>query len=938
MTGQAGRPAVALQMPDRHTALAGAQEPRLVGRDAELAQLGALLLTGRSASAALLVLGDAGLGKSALLRVAIARARGAGTRVLAASGVQAESELAFAGLHQLLLPVLSELDRLPGRQAAALRCAFGLSQETTPDRFLIGLASLTLLAEVADQQSLLVVVDDAAWFDRGSLEALAFAVRRLHAERIAVIVASRDDEALTAFGRDMPRLALGPLDDQASRQLLETGGRELPSNLCARVLAEAAGNPLALLELGSTVAGPAGGTTLPVALPPPARLERVFSERLAGLREPTRRMLTLAACADGNDVRPVATAAEAVGLAVDALREAEAAGLVTFSSEELVFRHPLIRSVIYHAAPFAERRAAHLALAEALLTDPDRRAWHLAAVTLKPDEPIAALLEASAERSRVRAGYAAAASALERAAQLSPEPFDQARRLALATDMAFAAGRSAWVVDLATRVHALTDDPRLRGRAAQCVAQTQALVGRVGGSGPDVLSSAALEAVLANAPDIAVARLVVAAGYAFLMGDRELRSTAQRLARAVPGPGDEPWRLFVLAACDPAEHAQALSDGVRAVVAEAPEQPEIAKMMAQVAWFADDPASAAVLLGRAVEDMRGSGDVGALGPYLALLGFTDVWRGRWSDARALAAETVRLANDIGQPNMVAFGTSLDALVVALQGDGDAARDRAAAAIALSPAGLVVAVATWALGLAALAVGRHGEAHEHLQRMVTPDAAAAHFAVSRWAIGDVVEAAAHAGGTDGLAALIADAERQAEAGASVRARLVCRRAKALLASGESADALFQAAVATVGADEWPFEQARTHLSYGEWLRRHRRIVAARPVLRAALDSFSQLGARSWAERARNELRAAGVPLEGRPSVAVEELTPQQRQIAQLAARGLTNREIAARLFLSPRTVGFHLYNVFPKLQVTSRAQLVRVLGDGEAVGLKPPQTV
>src|SRR5919204_1207224 len=306
-------------MPELHTALAGAQEPRLVGRDAELAQIGALLLAGRSSSAALLVLGEAGLGKSSLLQVAIARARAAGTRVLLASGVQAESELAFAGLHQLLRPVLSDLDRLPGRQAAALRCAFGMEQETTPDRFLIGLATLTLLAEVADQQPLLVVVDDAPWFDRGSLEALAFAVRRLHAERIAVFVASRGEEALTAFGRETPRLVLGPLTDWASSQLLATGGRELPSHLRARGLAEAAGNPLALLELGSTVARSAGWTMLPVALQPTARLEHVFSERLAGLRGPTRRMLTLAACADGNDVRPVAATAEAVGLPVDAL-------------------------------------------------------------------------------------------------------------------------------------------------------------------------------------------------------------------------------------------------------------------------------------------------------------------------------------------------------------------------------------------------------------------------------------------------------------------------------------------------------------------------------------------------------------------------------------------------------------------------------------------
>jgi DNA-binding CsgD family transcriptional regulator len=279
--------------------------------------------------------------------------------------------------------------------------------------------------------------------------------------------------------------------------------------------------------------------------------------------------------------------------------------------------------------------------------------------------------------------------------------------------------------------------------------------------------------------------------------------------------------------------------------------------------------------------------------------------------------------------MVALGTALDALVAALQGNMGVARDQAAAAVSISDAGLVAAVATWALGLEALADGRHDDAYEHLQRMFSPGLASAHFEASRWAIGDLIEAATHRGAGDGLDRIVGHAAEQAEAGTSVRATLVVRRAKALMATEDDADALFRSAVATRGAEDWPFELARAQLSYGEWLRRRRRIIDARPLLRAAQEVFTRLGAQPWAERAQTELRAAGVPTSVGRSNAIEELTPQQRQIAQLAARGLTNREIGAKLFLSPRTVSFHLHNVFPKLQVTSRSQLAHVLGESKS---------
>ena len=901
----------------------------LVGRELELAEIDALLAAGRSASQILLVLGEAGLGKSALLGASVSRAERAGARVLMASGVEAEAELAFAGLHQLLRPVLDGADLLPPRQAAALRCAFGLGEETTPDRFLIGIATLSLLADVAEQSPLVVVVDDAPWLDRESLEALAFAARRLQAERIVVIVASRTEEAVAPLGSGSQRMLLGPLDEPAANRLLDAFSRTMLAGLRARVLAEAEGNPLALIELAAAYMeeGSAGLAEPSSAVAPTTRLERVFADRLTDLPEPTRRILTVAASADGTDLQPVLRAAAAMDLSPDALLTAEKTELVSVGGDVLRFRHPLVRSVINHAAPFEERRAAHLALAAAHEADPDRRAWHLAAATLAPDEPIAAALEATADRSRVRAGYAASARALERAAQLSPDPSEQGRRLVLAAEMAFAAGLSGTVEELTKQLNALTDDPDLRARAALTEAYVQALAGP--GRATDALSVPALEAVIADAPDAGVGLLVVAAGFGFLTGDQELCANAQRLVRSVPGPGDEPWRLYVLAASDPAGNARNITPHVRRFAAEPPDDPSSLKLIAHIPWLIDQPGVASDLLTRVIEDMRGRGEVGGLATFLVTLGFTDVWQGRWQDARALAAETVQIAHDAGQPAVVALGTALDALVAALQGNTRVAHDQAAAAVSFSDAGLVAAVATWALGLEALADGRHDDAYEHLQRMFSPGLASAHFEASRWAIGDLIEAATHRGATDGLEPIVGHEAEQAEAGTSVRATLVVRRAKALMATDDDADALFRSAVATLRAEDWPFELARAQLSYGEWLRRRRRIIDARPLLRAAQEVFTRLGARPWAERARTELRAAGVPTSVGRSNAIEELTPQQRQIAQLAARGLTNREIGAKLFLSPRTVSFHLHNVFPKLQVTSRSQLAHVLGGSKS---------
>ncbi len=918
-------------MRDRPSLAGSGGAQGLVGRDREIEVIDAQLASGALRSRTLLLLGDAGIGKTALLAFAAARAVALGFHVLSATGVEVEQELAFAGLHQLLRPVLPVIDRLPAPQASALRCAFGLDDSTTPDRFLIGLATLTLLAEVADEQPLLVTVDDPRWLDRPSLEALAFAIRRLDAERVAVIVTSRDEDSVVAFGVDAQRLVLGPLDDHAARQVLDERSTTLSDQRRARVLAESAGNPLALIELGSA---PGEGTSSEellsfVALRPTARLRRAFAGRLADLPGPARRFLTLAAAADGTDVRPVLRAAEAMALPGDAMGPAEVAGLVSVEGSELHFRHPLVRSVIYGTAPFTDRRAAHLALAGVLADDTHRRAWHLAAVSVEPDEAAAAGLEATADRARARAGFAASARALERAAELSPAPGEQARRLVLADEMAFAAGRSAWVEELTARVRAATDDPQLRARAMTCLAYVQSTAGR--GTTVDAISIPALEAVMRDAPAVGVGLLMAAAGHAVVTADRELGVAAERLARQVPGPGGEPWRLLILASSDPLANGREIARHLPGLVANPPDDPQMLKAAAQIPWHTSQVVEGTELLTRAIDHMRVRGDVGGLPSSLPALGFIHVWRGRWLDASALAAETIQMADDSAQPAMAAIAHALHALVAGLQGDAGAVRRHVQAASVLSDAALVAGVATWALGLAALGDARFQDADDQLRQLLATGGRAAHPRVASWALGDLVEAAVHSGTADGLEPLVADLGRLAEASASVRVLLLTRRAKALLADDDAADALFRAALATDGADEWPFELARTRQAYGEWLRRHRRIVVARPVLRAAFEAFSGLGARPWAERAQTELRAAGVRVAPRPSTAVDELSPQQMQIARLAAAGLTNREIGARLFLSPRTIGFHLSNVFPKLQVTTRAQLAHALDRIETSG-------
>lgn len=964
-----------------------------VGRNAELSRIGELLDT-EGGTRVLVAVGDPGSGKSTLLDAAAERAGHAGTRVLRVRGSESEGELAFAGLHQLLLPLLDGVRELPSRQRAELLGAFGLEdgpgavsggvsgglsdggpgdaaapgagedRAGRPHRLLLSVAALTLLSDAAAHRPLLVVVDDAHWLDACSLDVLAFVARRLEGEPITMLVGARTEAVPPAFERDFAILPVEPLDEVAASRLLDLQPRPPAGRLRTRVLELAAGNPLALVELARAVADdPAAGRELWVAdgLPLTARLERMFAAQLSELPTATREVLLLAAAADGADLSAVIAAGPDRGRperALEAWRPAERAGLVRLDGDLVRFRHPLVRSAVYRTADLAARHAAHLALAEALTADPDRRAWHLAAATVTPDEEVAAALEATADRARRRGGYSAAAAGLERAARLSPDPEQQARRLVAAAEMAMYAGHPRWVGEMSARAAALTEDPAVRAEASVRAGWALAVTTRHTASLGFLLPVA--EAAAEKNPALALDALSTATTPAYNSGDPALRGEIIRIAALVPPPelsgdaagsataGSAPADdattgfatdcVWIAAGTEPfAARDRTLPLLRRAAALPGLRMPHMA-ILGAAAWVLDETPDAVRLLGQVMDHLRRTDTSGANATVAGALALAHYESGAWTTAGALADEALSAAAGAGLEIVVAGAPILVATIQALRGDGEGARRRVADATAgldLDNSLTLYARARTALGLAAVADGDHQAAYDQFRALFRDDPAApgspapAHYHSSYYGIADLAACAVRAGRTDDARVVLQAAVRRLGGDVSVRLDALLHRARALLAEPDDAEPHFLTALADPAGDRWPFERARTRLDYAEWLRRRRRVSEARPMLAAALDVFQRLGARPWADRAQAELRAAGVlSLPGErppPCDALAELTPQQRQIVQLAAAGHTNREIGERLFLSPRTVGFHLYRIFPKLGITARAQLRDVLG-------------
>jgi DNA-binding CsgD family transcriptional regulator len=893
----------------------------IVGRDSELAILAPLLGPAQVMSEVRIITGEAGVGKSALLDEAIAVATGAGRRVLRAVGSELEAHLAFAGLHALLQPVLPLADGLPARQRRELLAAFGM-EPTPPDganAMTVGLAVLTLLSDVAESTPLLIVVDDAQWVDGSSLQVLSFVARRLQAEAITVLIGMRAGEDVP--GLDHPTVFLEPLDTATANRLLDHLPDRPGGRIRARILEEASGNPLALIELSRVARSfPEVHRTTPDGpLPTTQRLERIFAKHLAQLPAATRDALLILAAADAADPTPVV----ALGLpdtTDEAWLPAERASLVRQLNHRICFRHPLIRSAVYHSSSFAARRAAHLALAERLSGEPDRRAWHRAAATLRPDAAIAAELEATADRARLRGGYAAATAALERAAELSPDTQDRARLLVDAAGFAVFTGQLPWVTQLASQAISLTHAPSLRRAALLRTGQLLVLTSDHAAAYAHLADLARDTA--AEAPAIALDALAAAAVVAYYSGLRSQRQQCLGIMATVrPQPADAVLRAWVSAVVDPHAHRAELRPALPGLLGAARNDPRSLTALAVVAWMLDEPRLAIDTFDAASRRWQ------AREPLPEGLGSAAGWAyfelGDWAQARVVAAEVTGVAEPARLAHAAACAAALDATVLGVSGDAEGARAASHRALALVDpleSRSVSVYAHRALGLAAVAEGDFDHAYDRFRSAFTEEGDPVHYHVSYTVLADLAAAAARRGDRADARAILEHSAERIEAVASPRIKALLDRGRGLLAEADEAEPYFGAALADASVERWPFERAQARLDYGEWLRRRRRIVEARPQLTAALETFRRLGARPWIERALNEVRAAGIDTDRVTPTALAELAPQQQQIVRLAAQGLTNREIGERMFLSPRTVGSHLYRAFPKLGITARTQL------------------
>ena len=900
----------------------------LVGRDSEIAALELLLAGIGDGGRSLLVLGDPGIGKSALAQVASRRAAGRGMRVLSCAGVPGEAHLSFAGLHQLLRPVLAEADGLPRGQRDALLTALGTGGgEVAPAMPLVGLAALELLAAGAGRAPVLVVAEDVHWLDSSTCEVLAFVSRRLGADPVRLVGTAReaelDDNPLARAG--LAELRLGPLDAAAAAALLDATAALDPA-VRERVLEEAAGNPLALVELPVT-AGQDSRGALNGRIPLTRRLEEAFASRLPGLPAVTFTALLAAALDDGEALAEVLAAASLVTgkpVSVADLGEVVAAGLAEVDGQRVRFRHPLVRSAVGEAAGLARRQVMHRALAEVLVGAPDRQVWHRAAATLGEDEEVAAGLEAAAGRAFGRGAIAEQAAALAAAARLSPSSAQRGQRLIRAAWAFSDLGRPQTVLRLLDEVEPLDLGPRDRLR----LAWAREVAGAATRSGARPLAAlAGLADQMRQEGDIDQALLTleeVALRCYWSNPDERTRQRMTAVAEAVPVVGEDPRLLFALALSDPVGHGAA----VLARLARHQPGSGTAYQDYLLGYAAAGVGACEQAVGfhtAAAAGLRARGRLGLLGPVLLSQAWSALLLGQAALAGQAADEAAQLLAENGRPLWVASAQLVQAVLAGRRGDTAAADLAAQAEQVLLAGGLrpLLAQVQLARGTAALGAGRHDEAYEQLARIFDPHDAAYHPHLRAWALVDLAEAAAGGGNQDAARRHHAELILEAATTGSPLLRASLAVAAPVLAT-DDARALFDAALdADLAA--WPLHRARLQLAYGMWLRRRPHAGESRAQLRAARDIFDALGADAWAERARRELRAAG-ERGGQPAPrALDLLGPQELQIARLAAEGLTNREIGQQLYLSHRTVRNHLYRIFPKLGITSRAELAAAVG-------------
>ncbi len=902
----------------------------LVGRDPERQLLRALLEEAREGIAGTLVVrGEPGVGKTALLDDLASVA--AGTTVLRTQGLEVEAPLAFAALHRLLRPVVALRRTLPEPQARALRVAFGEEEGAAVEPFLVGIATLSLLTQAAEAEPVVCVVDDAHWLDSATAGALLFCAHRLGADRVLLVFGTRDGAWGSFDPQGVQELVLSGLDANASRSLLEAriaaGAR---SEVLDRIVAETRGNPLALLELPSGLSGDqlSGAELLPAQLHLPSRVEQVFLDRSRRLPTTVQTLLLLVSAAEGDEMEVLRRAAAGLGLTEDDVQAAVASGLLLETPTTLSLRHPLVRSAVYQAATGAERRAAHAALAEAVSGhgDPDRGAWHRASAAVGPDPEVTAALERAGDRAQRRGGHLAALAAYERAAALCDDPGKR-------TGLTFAAARSAWAGGRASQAQALltkareaADDPILHADVARLRGHIEVNLGSAA-EAHRIFVEAAQEVYPTDpgrALDIGVAAAVLRtfgadSGTRLAVTDDLVETVAKDPPRTAC------LRLMLLAMTHVAEgdwaDATATLDQALAV-GELVDDRDVLWNLGNAALQVGDDEAQQRFYGYALSHARETGAVTAVVYCLQRMCFGSYLAGDLVGVRNAAEEAASLGRSIGQPAMTAPPMAWLALLAALQGldEHDEQLARLDELIAAHPLGIMTApvhdVTRWAKGLRAAASGDYVGASFHFARFRLP-------VLARMCAADRIEAAVRAGDVAAARGWTEELGRFAESTQRPWARATVAFGRALTAENDEAEPFFLDALAHHADAGRPLDVGRTRLAYGEWLRRSQRRVDARQHLREAVQTFHDLHAEPLAARGDQELRASGETARKRDPSTVLALTPTELQIARLVSSGLSNKDVAAQCWISPRTVAFHLRNVFAKAGITSRGELAQL---------------
>jgi DNA-binding CsgD family transcriptional regulator len=920
----------------------------LVGRAKEVGSLEDVLAAVRDGLSGVLVLrGEVGIGKTALLDWAAGVAHD--MRVARVAATESEMDLGFAGLHQLLVPFLDELDQLPAPQRAALQSAFGLATGPPPDRFLVGLATLTLLTDAAASRPVLCVVDDAQWLDQSSAEVLGFVARRLLADQVGMLLAIRGEEEGPAVFQGLPELAIGGLAEQAAHELLAAvAGGPVDLRVSERILAETVGNPLGLVEFGGALTAEERSGAVPLTGPLRfgGRLEELYLSQIRALPADVQTLLLVLAADQPGDPATVWRAAGRLGVGPEAVAPQAVERLVTLTPV-IRFRHPLMRSIAYHGAPFAARWRVHEALAAAIdpVRDPDRRAWHLAQATSGTDEDVAGELERSADRARGRGGWASSAAFLERSAQLTPDTGRKAGRLVAAAEARLMAGETSAARTLLERAAPDVPDPVVSAQARRLEGDIMFAAGE-----PAAAVSVLLDAARTVAPcDARLARNALLEALAAQLSSRQATGITEvlRALQSVPRATESQATagdllldgLAAVAGGRFTAGAGLLRQAVAAVTSGEPvpgDTPQCFLAFRLAVTELYDDAAWRELATQWVARARDQGAIAVMVVGLGFQAFGQRAEGRLVDAEATIAEARAMAEAMGNRTYLDGLAHAELEVLAWRGNQADARSLAArllgATVGQGHARRLQRVHDALAGLE-LGLGNYKEALRHAL-LAAPD----QEILSRQSSPDVLIEAAirHGDRASAAAALDSVAPWWLACGTPWSLGLLAR-CQALLADDAHAEDGYRLSIEHLRRCQVTAELARSHLLYGEWLHRQRRRRGAREQLRAACELFETLGMGAFARRARDELRAVGEYAAARSPGTPDTLTPQEARIARLAAEGATNREIGARFFVSASTVDYHLRKVFRKLGITSRAQLPHALGAPDAAGRRamPP---